>query len=472
MKASISLLNVLDEFLRMEEDESLFTLQTSDGIYYWDIIRLNIYVKLHTIYGGAFASSIPVQLQRPSFSLYIKDVVKKILNIFTRQYLARRRPKYVFISVQRIRQGGKLIDEISDHLYGLLLKESIAIELSNKRAINYLYIFLGLRTRAPQALTTICYRDPDLNSMATKISEVIFKYFNVKIESKDLIDEELKVFRSQKKYYLNLFNRHRPKAFICVNNGTLKGLYSAAKERNIPTFELQHGEISSFSARSKYPPCIASSDEGIYLPTVLMTFSDYWNDVVYFPAKKIVSIGNDYFSQALGPQIGDGVLFVSADMYQESLLKLSIAVAENNKNRAVYFKLHPHEFCKKSAIKNIIKGLPNFFVITDDINFQELFKRSAFIIGVHSTMIYTALQAGKKVCIYKYAHYFYHKDIFPYVELFDNASGLIDILENRSGDYFEKINKSPIFFKPFNFLEFSEELMEYGVDIKLLCQCN
>jgi hypothetical protein len=48
-----------------------------------------------------------------------------------------------------------------------------------------------------------------------------------------------------------------------------------------------------------------------------------------------------------------------------------------------------------------LKGLSNFFVITDDMNLQELFIKSSFVVGVHSTFIYTALQARKKVCIYK-----------------------------------------------------------------------
>jgi hypothetical protein len=438
----------------MEANESLFGLQTSDGIYYWDIIRVNMFVKLHTVYGGAFASSIPAPLPSPSLILYLKDTAKKIINMFSRQYLVRRRPKYIFISIQRVRQGTKLIDEISDPLYNHLLKDSIAIELSNKKVINYLNMLLGLRTRSPQAYTEICYKEPDLDSMATKISDVIYRYFDLRIDAKDLIEEELKTFRTQKKHYLKLFKKHRPKAFICVNNGTLKGLYSAAKESNIPTFELQHGEFNGFSARTQYPLSISSSDQGIYLPTILMTFSDYWKDIAYFPVKRIVSIGNDYFAQTLGSHIGCGVLFISADMYQEPLLKIAILVATDNKNRPVYFKLHPHEFGKKSVIQKISKDLPNFFVITDDMNLQELFYNISFVVGVHSTMIYTALQAGKKVCIYKYAHYFFHKDIFDYVNLFSDSSELINILDCEAKRNSHSSLELPKFFSGFNAKKF------------------
>jgi hypothetical protein len=73
-----------------------------------------------------------------------------------------------------------------------------------------------------------------------------------------------------------------------------------------------------------------------------------------------------------------------------------------------------------------------------------------------------ALQAGKKVCIYKRSNYFWHFDIFEYVELFDKAADLMEIIADSNNMYFKNLSKVPVFFQPFDASRFMNALSVVG----------
>ncbi len=238
------------------------------------------------------------------------------------------------------------------------------------------------------------------------------------------------IFEANRHFYRRLFVKHRPNAIVCIDNGSLKGLFAAAKEANVPTLELQHGEINSRSLRCCYPKSVSSSHVGLALPTAFLTFADYWNQITHFPVRWLCSIGNDYFYQEQVVGDGDSILMISAYPYHESLMGLALELADLVGEREIYYKLHPHQFDQKAAIVGACSAKRNIVVVSDEMELPELFKRCDYVVGVHSTVTYIALQAGKKVCLYKRSNYFCHEDIFAYVECFDSAAELRDILDD------------------------------------------
>ena len=90
----------------MEEAEDLFNLQASDGTYFWDIVRRDVYSSLHTMHGGPFVD--PAPLPAPSLLANIKDVVKHVRNRLTLHYLeARARRDWQRASRRRYRRWMK-----------------------------------------------------------------------------------------------------------------------------------------------------------------------------------------------------------------------------------------------------------------------------------------------------------------------------------------------------------------------------
>jgi hypothetical protein len=440
----------------MEETEELFTLQMMDGTYYWDIVRTQVFLSLHTMHGGPFAD--PPPLPSPSLRTKAKDIVKWFVNQRTRHYLVARAPKYLFITGQRIRQGPRLIDNISDHLYALVSEDAIAIEIMNKAAISYRDMVCGWKTRIPPVAIRTTHREEELQQIVATVSAVVLKYFGVSIDIHSLVLEPMVTFRENRSHYLQLFARHRPKAIVCINNGTLKGLFSAAKEIKVPTLELQHGASSSRTILWSYPQSVLSSHAGLALPTAYLTFSDFWKDNTHYPVRWACSIGNDYFYQEPIAGDDDGVLIVSSYMYHESLISLTLELAALVEGKTIYYKLHPHQFDQKAAVVDACSGKSNIVVVSDEMEFPELFKRCNYVVGVHSTSLYIALQASKKVCLYKRSNYFWHDDVFAYVELFDSASELRDILDDPPGKYFNNLGRSPVFFQPCDAQRFLQAL--------------
>jgi hypothetical protein len=234
-------------------------------------------------------------------------------------------------------------------------------------------------------------------------------------------------------------------------------MFSAAKSLKVPTIELQHGASNSNTILWSYPSSISSSHLGLSLPTAYLTFSEFWKGNSHYPVKVLDSIGNDYFYQEKINGSSDGVLIVSAYMYRTELLQLALELAKSAKDKLIYFKLHPHEFAVKNSLLDAFCMHANIIVICDEMDFPSLFKVCNYVVGIHSTTLYIALQAGKKVCIYKRSNYFWHDDIFEYVELFNNVTELRDIiyLEDR---YFPKMHSAPIFFQPFDNNKFNNIL--------------
>jgi hypothetical protein len=440
----------------MEETEALFNLQGRDGTYFWDIVRRDVYLRLHTMHGGPFVDS-PLLPHPPPFT-NVKDVLKQLRNRGTLRYLESRAPKYIFITGQRIRLRGQLIDNISDHLYELVFKDAIAVELMNKAAISYRNMLFGRRTRIPPVAVRRNRIERDLSRIVEAISSAVSKHFGASIDAPNLIHGPILTFRENKNFYLELFAHYRPNAIVCINNGTLYGLFSAGKEMRVPILELQHGGSNYRTIFWSYPKSISASHPGLITPTAYLTFSDFWNANTHFPVSLKRWIGNDYFYQK--PIAGDenGVLIVASNMYHELLLNLALELSDLSKEKKVYYKLHPHQFGQKAAVAAACRERSNIAIVSDDLEFPELFKLCNYVVGVHSTSLYIALQAGKKVCVYKRSNYFWHEDIFEYVELFDRVSELVDIFDNPPGKYFRNAGNLPVLFQPFDTQRFLQVL--------------
>jgi hypothetical protein len=459
LNSSVTINNIQEIFFEMEETERLFNLQAADGTYFWDIVRRDVYMHLYTMHGGSFVGS--PHLPGSSLISHIKDAIKQLLNKFALHYLESRAPQYIFITGQRIRQKGHLVDVISDHLYDLVSRDAVAVELMNKGSISYRKMLFGSKTRIPPVSVRRNQVENDLPQIVEAISSAIVKYFGISIDVHNLVLRLILVFRENKAFYLHLFARHRPNAIVCINNGTLYGLFSACKEMRVPILELQHGGSNSRTIFWSYPKSIPSSHPGLILPTAYLTFSEFWNGNTHFPVKVTHSIGNDYLHQK--PIVGDdnGVLIVSTYMHHESLLQLAFELSDQGKQRNVYYKLHPHQFDQKTEIVAACRGR-NIVVVSDDMDFAELFKLCNFVVGIHSTVLYISLQAGKKVCLYKKLNYEWHEDVFEYVELFDSASELCTILDGPQGRYFKNADSLPTLFQPFDPKRFEWVLGEVG----------
>jgi hypothetical protein len=467
--------NLHDRFLEMEELEDLFSFRLSDGTYYWDIIRLGIFENLTittsgaSIFSNEFMNETLSNISRmkkdsigvfQSFLNGIKIFVRLSLNTLSQRYLIERKPNYLFFTYQKGQQIPK--DHICDDLVELLSEESICVEFLNKSAISYKNMVCGRKTRVPPVF--VCKKqlnNDEIYEVAAKVSTIIKKYFSVSIDVYDSILNSILVFNENRKYYFQLFSKFQPKAIIGTNGGSLKGLYAAASEKCIPTIEIQHGTYGSRSIFHSYPKYLSSLHPGLAMPTIELTFSDYWNDISNFPVKFVTSIGNDNFYQEKIAGGGD-ILIVSNFMYHELLIDLVLELSDLLKEEKIYYKLHPQQFKNKDKIIRQCKGKDNVEVISEELSQLELFERCNHVVGIRSTLLYIALQAGKNVYIYKRINYDSAQEVKKYMIIFDNVKELEASIKNTSKMHNNINNETPDFFVRFDEQKFLQILENAG----------
>ena len=439
-------------FFEMEEQEELFDLQLADGTYYWDIIRRDVFAVVMN-YPPKDRHVNFYSKNRSMIENKIRDLVKAGINEISLRYQILHKPDYIFTTFQRPVKGGRNVDYISDHLYDLVSEKSICIEHINQSSICYRDIFLGRKTRLPPVYIRVGNKDTEVADIDKVITNAVSKYFDVSINIYDVIHNLIRVFKEKRNFYRRLFSKFLPKVIICDNDATYKGLYFAAREAQIPTIELQHG-ASPGSIMWTYSEKYRKPHPGIILPDVYLTLADCWNSDNEYPTTRTYSIGNDNLYQI--PVAGENnILIISNLATHKELVAFAFELADLIKKKKIYYKIHPEQHDYKAEIVDVFSQYSNIEVISDEMNYAELFKNCNHVVGVRSTLIYIALQAGKNVYIYKRHNYNWDKNILKYVALFKDAMEFKKLIEDAAC---KVPNIPPVFFQKFDPKKFMQIL--------------
>ena len=466
MKKKITLENIRKIFFLMEVEEKLFNLKTEDGQYIWNCCRYDIYNTIFSMYNDSYVES---KIIKTTILLSIIKKIKqtlsrkinKIKNFMSLRYILIKRPDYIFITCQRTKIGECIEDSIVDHLIEIEKKKSLSIEIMNRNSISYIRMILCMDTRIPPVDYSCSMNQNSLLYFDEVINKSLNKYFGFTIEIIELLNYSFSRQRENFKYFSKIFLSYSPRAIIGVNDNNLNGLYDAAKKFKIPTVELQHGASNEHTILWSYPELINCDHVGLSLPDAYFTFSDYWLKNSNYPVKIKRTIGNDNLYQESVECKTEAVLIISTYVYHDALVDLAKELGEGV-NIKIYFKLHPHEYHRKEETIDGFGKYKNIEVISNELNFDKLFNLCSHVVVVHSSTAYQALQSGKCVCVYMHYNYFFHSDIFEYVQLFKNTTELIEIINQSSLNITVSTKKSliPLFYSRFKIREYKNALKE------------
>ncbi len=426
----------------MEVIENLFDMQLIDGTKYWDIVRREVFAAInkHDMH--------KIQIHRNDFIEKIKDLCKGFLNYLIFRYIVKIKPKYIFTTFQRNQENGYIFDNIVDHLYLILKKDSICIESANKKSISYNKIIRLKETRIPPVFIYRSLAINDLKEINEVLNKAIYKHFNIEIDLCNEISNSLNTYMTIRNFYLKLFKYYKPRGVFCSDDGTMKGLYSAAKSHKVFTLEIQHG-ASPGSILWNYPKEISYKNDGVIFPKIFLTFSDYWNNNLSFPVEKKISIGND---NLYTPKINgkDGIVFFSNNSVNFELINLAIDLEKYKIKNKIFFKLHPQQYLRKVEIINSLPKSSNITVISDEMTNTEIFKNTSHIVAVRTSLIYVALQAGKSLYLYSKNNYDWDKDVIEIANVFSNHKQLYNAIFNENNIYNVEQKEVPIYFSQFD----------------------
>jgi hypothetical protein len=165
--------------------------------------------------------------------------------------------------------------------------------------------------------------------------------------------------------------------------------------------EPQHGTIHSEHFAYQFPPSCFEADHPSkhYLPDILLTFGDFWEQVATVPYD-CVTIGYPYLdevSSSLRQQVtksDNQILMISQGIVTAQMVEIAQRVATVYPEKTIIFKLHPQEvqFTERYAALTAISNVR----VVGQGDVYRLIAESPVIVGYSSTVLYEALAFGRK----------------------------------------------------------------------------
>ena len=415
-------------FFKMEIENKLFYEKIKNDIYWWDIVRHDIYYQ---IFNSLEREDVAFKEKANSKSilLYLKKDLKNLV------YLYKNKNKdYMFFKSSRNNGKDLILDPIIESKKNIFIHETFLEK--NKFEI-----------KSIRVLQQIFFKKIEIDCQ--KYENLIEKYFGKKVNLHFIINFLVNKFIIDKKYYTIILNIVKPKKIYLVQNGIQKGLFEAAKQKKVTIIEMQHGFIGENHPAYSYPDEILIKKNELYLPDYFCVFSNYWKNKINYPVKKTFIIGNDnYFVEEELIKNNTDITFISSDMHQDKLdLYLETLLKIDKDNRIINLKLHPNQKNKIDIIKVKYKSYPNVKIIFDEINMKSLLLKSECIVTVNSTVTYEALQLGIPCFIIKELNYAEDLEVLKLdgVFLIENKKQMEKILQKKIN-----IKKKHIYFEKFD----------------------
>lgn len=161
-----------------------------------------------------------------------------------------------------------------------------------------------------------------------------------------------------------------------------------------------------------------------------------------------MSTGNDYFftDKIVG---SDNILFIANASTYNELANVAVETSRLTAKK-VYFKIHPEQYSEFKKIKNKIESISNVIVLGNGYSTSDLLLKCTHVVGVRSSFMYSASQAGKNIYLYKYKNYDWDKILLSKANIFFTPRELVDLVENRRNIS----NNIDIYFAKFNYQAF------------------
>ncbi|WP_035337073.1 hypothetical protein [Dokdonia sp. PRO95] len=166
----------------------------------------------------------------------------------------------------------------------------------------------------------------------------------------------------------------------------------AAREMNIPVYELQHGATLNETVLYTGPY------NDLIDPSLFLTFGSMWkNEHFGIPLKRIKNLGWANTVNTTDIEINrNRILIISSPSITTQLLEILFDVAQEAKSYIFIMRLHPQE---SLSVKNKILSdkIANLKIESSTANLQKSILKSKVVIGDNSTVLYEALSLNKPV---------------------------------------------------------------------------
>lgn len=423
----------MQEFHAVEQRLGLFE-GMAGGQPWWDSVRYDVCCYLFECLIGSSYAAANVPIRRPNPLGALRRTGLRHL-LYAKALFGRH--EILAVRAPRATSHGRRRDQVLDPLLGLF-RGALTVDTLPRRFHLADYAEAHSRGTVPLDL-------PDI-ARALLSAFGIDGHRSAHLEA--LIRHSRGKFAAEAVGYHRLFAIARPRLVMLVQNGIEKALFHVARERGIPTVEAQHGAIGFGHPQYSYAR-ERNYDRVAFMPDLFLTFSDFWHRHVHYPARRQASVGAGILRADVAPISGSlgAVMVCSANIYHRALVGVTRMAAERLGGRTFIYKLHPNQLVDADAIVAEFTDLPNVTVGAPGVPALELFGGVSHIVAIQSTVVYEALQRGRRVSIVPGLDYALHADIFdqPGVDITATVEDLVAALNTPP-----PAAPSPVFFDPFD----------------------
>lgn len=422
------------QFHQLERDLALFDADVG-GELWWDSVRFEVCYFLFDCLTGLTYSSAH-RLLTPARKLGIARRTVQREALLAKAFLSRR--DLLVIRAPRSVSQGQRHDVVLDPIVKPFASRSLIVDTIPRRYHLPDCDPARSKTADPSAL-------PD-------VVRLLLKAFGIDDEHARPLVALIRRIRAEYgchvEAYQRLFDRMRPAAVMLVQNGIEKALFHVANTRNVPAIEAQHGLIGFGHPAYSYPRDLDYTRQ-TGMPDLFLTFSPFWSVSGYYPAGRHAVVGTNHFATGIAPiatPVG-AIMIICADIYHRELIEVCRAIARALPQRKIIYKLHPNQRHDEPAIGAALADLANIVVGSASDPAVQWLDDVSHVVAIQSTVVYEALQHGRRICILPRHDYHIHSDIFnnPLVSVLDDASKFIEALSVPA-----TCTSGPTFFAPFD----------------------
>ncbi|OQY40896.1 MAG: hypothetical protein B6229_00525 [Spirochaetaceae bacterium 4572_7] len=445
MHENYTIEKLFNEISDLEVKNDLFNLKI-DNIYFWKLIRFNLYKEL-SIKLGLYETSHP-GTKAPKGNIIVKTIRRLTIGVFKGSLRDKKQfDTLIFPHSRKVIIDNKPID-IYTHFKEDFLKntnESYAI-MDRPFAGKFLRkTTKNLYWNEPLTISTLkTFIKNKFNK--NRISESPFTFSHIAgislqsinaLSNRNII-QVIDRYSNHYTYYNKLYRYHKPKRIYIVVAYGSEALVSAAQDLGIEVVEIQHGTISQYHSGYSYPHGVTVP----YFPDKIELWGKYWFDSSNQPINesKVKYTGFQYLNNELSKyenikRESNRVLFISQGAIAKELIPIVIKYAKSNPNMNIIYRLHPSEVSVWRGIYPSLKEssevLDNLSVETHiDMPLYKSFALSKYVVGVYSTALIESIASDCFLIIIKLPGYESFKNIIDrkIVPLVSNSKELEEVI--------------------------------------------
>jgi hypothetical protein len=455
--------SVLEKFEYIEKKFQLGDNKIQN-LNWWDCFRYQTYEELLAqlnLNGFRFFEKNNKTSKVNTFISYL-TILKKVFNnlISTTSFRSpiwiKKNSNIIFGHSRRLFEDDLYIDKYSDPFIDIFENKDDFCVIENRINNTHLqpaktknlyfseiFVYLSkLLTKAIFIKLTIQEKN-----FVKKLEYEIYTNFNVKIELLNKIEKFIPKYKSELFLYKIFFKLKKPKKIIFTNSTGYESILEAAKSLKIKTYELQHGSPSRGKLNYDYSSGIKKST----FPDYFLSFGKEWTKDFILPLNKvnIIEVGFPYLNKKLSSEINifnkeNIFLIISQPFISDNLVLFTLQLKKKlNKNIQFIYKPHPMEL-EINNINYLKKLEQNNITVINNYNsdLYDLLKKSKWVLGVNSTVLYEAIAFKCKVFVLKEPGF---EKVNKLINL--NFAHLIDTVDDINNLLDRKINVRPeIFF--------------------------